>query len=161
MMTKLSTLAIFLCVSGVASAHVMLDQPAVLAGQSYRAVFVVGHGCAGAPTTGLRVRIPAGFRNAKPLPKPGWNIALDAAAGEIAWSAAGQGLPDAWADEFVLRGEAPRQAGALWFKILQTCGGTSVDWAEIPASGTATRGLKSPAALLEVIPSEAAAEHVH
>ena len=72
------------------------------------------------------------------------------------WTANGpdSALPDAWYDEFVLRGGAPAQAGPIWFRVLQTCDRASQDWAEIPASGTSTKGLKAPAALLEVISSE-------
>ena len=48
----------------------------------------------------------------------------------------------------------------MWFKVLQTCEKGSIDWAEVPASGTSTKGLKTPAALLEIIPSDHAG-HAH
>ena len=167
-------LAAGLCLSATAGvfAHVVLDEPAVLAGRSYRAVLRVGHGCNGAATSGIRVLIPSGFQGAKPMPKPGWTLAVKlekpdkpyASHGkqvtedvtEISWTANSKDnwLPDAWYDEFVLRGGAPAQAGPIWFRVLQTCDRASQDWAEIPASGTSTKGLKAPAALLEVISSE-------
>ena len=52
------------------------------------------------------------------------------------------------------------EAGPMWFKVLQTCEKGSIDWAEVPVSGTSTKGLKAPAALLEIIPSDHAG-HAH
>ncbi|MDB5849509.1 MAG: nuclear export factor [Rhodoferax sp.] len=159
--------------ASAAFAHVSLDEPAALANNGYRAVFNVGHGCDGSPTKAIRVSIPAGFRGAKPLPKAGWVLstqvgkldkpytshgqAVTEGVVEITWTAAAREnfLPDAYFDEFVLRGSLSDAAGPLWFKVLQSCETGAVDWAQIPASGTSTKGLKSPAALLEVIPSEA------
>jgi uncharacterized protein YcnI len=173
-------IATSLALAGTASAfaHVVLDEPAVLAGHSYRAVFRVGHGCDGAATTAIKVFMPPGFSGAKPMPKPGWVLAVKTQkldkpyvnhgmqisedVSEISWTAAGKDnvLPDAWYDEFVLRGSAPAQAGPLWFRVQQTCDKITLDWSQIPAGGTSTQGLKAPAALLEVIPSEAA-DHQH
>lgn len=81
---------------------------------------------------------------------------------EITWVANGRdnALPDTWYDEFVLRGTTPQQAGPLWFKVLQTCEKGQNDWSEVPASGTSTHGLKTPAVLLEVIDTGTAA-HQH
>ena len=143
-----------------------------MANTSYSATLRVGHGCDGSPTVALRVTLPAGFKGAKPMPKAGWVLAIQSAklakpyddlgknvtedVSEITWTAASKenGLPDAYYDEFVLRGGLPAQAGPMWFKVLQTCDKGSNNWAEVPATGTSTQGLKSPAALLEIIPSE-------
>ncbi|MCZ8253321.1 MAG: YcnI family protein [Hylemonella sp.] len=162
-----------------AQAHVVLEEPAALAGSSYRAAFRVGHGCAGSPTTGIRVFIPAGVRGAKPMPKAGWTLTTQRAplaqpydnhgktvredVVEISWTVQNpaQALPDDWYDEFVLRATLPAQAGALWFRVLQTCASGQLDWADIPAQGTSTRGMKTPAALLEVLPSGGASAHAH
>jgi uncharacterized protein YcnI len=46
------------------------------------------------------------------------------------------------------------------FKVLQTCEKGSIDWAEMPAAGTSAHSLKSPAAMLEIIPSDHAG-HQH
>jgi uncharacterized protein YcnI len=152
-------------------AHVTLADQAALAGTYYRATLRVGHGCDGSPMTALRVTIPAGFTGAKPMPKAGWVLAVQTGTlatpyndhgrqvtegvTAITWTATpGNALPDAYYDEFVLRGALPAQAGAMWFKVLQTCEKGRTDWAEIPASGSATQGLKTPAALLDIIPSE-------
>jgi uncharacterized protein YcnI len=46
----------------------------------------------------------------------------------------------------------------MWVKVLQTCENGQNDWSDIPASGSSTRGLKSPAALLDV---QSAPKHEH
>ena len=152
-------------------AHITLADQAALAGTYYRATLRVGHGCDGSPTTALRVTIPDGFKGAKPMPKPGWVLStkvgtlatpfddhgkkITEGVTEITWTAGSKdsALPDAYYDEFVLRGGLPATAGPMWFKVLQTCEKGSTDWAQVPASGTSDKGLKLPAALLEIIPS--------
>lgn len=81
---------------------------------------------------------------------------------DVTWTAASKDnwLPDAYYEEFVMRGGLPETGGAMWFKVLQTCDKGSIDWSQIPATGTDTKGLKAPAALLEIIPSGTAG-HQH
>ena len=158
--------------------HIVLQDGASAAGASYRATFKVGHGCDSSPTTGLRVTIPAGFNGAQPMPKPGWTVttqvgklpqpstshgkAVTEGILEIRWEANGpaNALPHAFYDEFVLRGTTPSKPGPLWFKVVQTCEKGENAWVEIPATGTSTTGLKSPAALLEVLDIQATG-HTH
>jgi len=160
-------------------AHVVLEDQVALAGSSYKAVLRVGHGCAGAPTSTIRVLLPAGFQGAKPMPKAGWTLStrseklpqpytshgktVSEDVVEITWTAASRDswLADAWYDEFVLRGTLPASAGPLWFKVLQGCEPGRLDWVEVPAQGTSTKGLKAPAVLLEVIPSGPASHAAH
>ncbi len=162
-----------------ASSHIVLDEPAALAGTSYKAAFRVGHGCDGSPTTAIKVFMPAGFSGARPMPKPGWTLAtrveklarpytshgkpVTEDVAEVSWTATSRDswLPDAWYDEFVLRGGLPATAGPMWFRVVQVCETGSIDWAQLPASGTSTRGLKSPAALLDIIESGQAGGHQH
>jgi len=169
--TKIIAACALLTAATVSFSHIVLSEPAALAGTSYRATLRVGHGCDGSPVTALRVTLPAGFMGAKPMPKAGWLLSVKSAklaqsyvshgktitddVTEITWTAAGKdnGLPDAYYDEFVLRGGLPSAAGPMWFKVLQTCEKGSIDWAETPAGGTSTQGLKYPAALLEIIES--------
>ncbi|MDD0817068.1 YcnI family protein [Curvibacter sp. HBC28] len=165
--------------SALASAHVTLEQPQAAAGSAYKAVFKVGHACAGATaTTGITVRLPAGFRGAQPIPKAGWTARVQRAplavpyeshgrritedVVEVSWRAnnADAALPGAFYDEFTVRGTLPASEGALWFKVLQSCDVGEADWAEVPASGTSTEGLKAPAARLLLGPAPAAV-HVH
>jgi periplasmic copper chaperone A len=163
--------ATMLMLSGAAFGHVVLLEPAALASTSYRAAFRVGHGCDGSPTTAIKVTLPAGFQGAKPMPHAGWVLSvrdeplakpyrshgkeITRDVVEVTWTATSREhwLQDGWYDEFVLRGGLPEQAGPMWFKVLQTCEKGSNNWAELPASGTSTKGLKVPAALLEIIES--------
>ena len=162
-----------------ANAHVVLQDQAALANTSYRAAFRVGHGCNGSPTTAIKVALPAGFRGAKPMPHAGWRVVATSEklaqpykshgkdithdVTQVTWTAnsPADALPDSHYDEFVLRGSLPDAGGPIWFKIWQTCEVGANNWVEVPASGTSTQGLKSPAALLEVIPSGPAGQHQH
>jgi uncharacterized protein YcnI len=164
---------------GAAQSHVVLQDPAAAAGAGYRATFTLGHGCAGAATTAIKIRIPEGFQGAQPMPKPGWTLSTRRAhlaspygshgktiaedVVEVSWTANGpeNALPEAWYDEFVLRGTTPQQPTTLWFKVLQTCEKGQNDWSQVPASGSSTEGLKSPAALLEVLDTGSSGGHQH
>lgn len=156
-----------------AAAHVTLEQREAVAGAPYKAVLRVTHGCDGSPTHTVRVILPPGFRGARPMVKPGWAIEIRRAplavpyeshgrritddVVEVMWTAASRDawLADAHYDEFVLRGSAPEAPGPAWFQVRQLCERGEWNWAEVPASGTSTRGLKAPAALLEVRPAGA------
>ena len=159
--------------------HIVLENKSAPTGSNYKAVFQVGHGCNGAPTTAIAVQIPPGFEGAKPFAKAGWTISTQGNTA-VTWTAASKeaALPDAHVDEFILRGKLPDAAGPLWFKVMQTCDDgvskSSNHWADIPATGSSTKGLKTPAALLEVVapdapmttapapaPAPAPAEHKH
>jgi uncharacterized protein YcnI len=159
-----------------AQAHVVLTEPQAVAGSYYKATLRVGHGCNGLATDGIVVQVPTGFQGAKPQPKAGWVVTSRKAplaqpysshgqtvtddVVEVRWTALSKdhALPDEQFDEFAFMGRLPKQVGPLWVKVLQTCDGGRNDWSEVPASGTATRGLKQPAALLEV---QAAPKHEH
>jgi uncharacterized protein YcnI len=156
--------------SPVLHAHIVLAEPKAVAGSYYKATLRVGHGCNGSATHGLVVQVPAGFQGAKPQPKAGWAIAVRKAklvkpyqshgktvnedVVELRWTAVNKeaALADEHFDEFSFMGRLPEQAGALWVKVLQTCENGQNDWSDIPAQGVSTRGLKSPAALLDVLP---------
>ena len=70
-------------------------------------------------------------------------------------------LRSAYYDEFVFRGNTPNRPGPLWFKVLQQCAGSSLQWTQVPASGISTHGLESPAAVLEVLDIQAGQDHNH
>lgn len=157
-------------------AHIVLSEPSPIAGTYYKATLRVGHGCNGSATQGLIIQVPAGFQGAKPQPKAGWTVATRKAklaqpynshgktvtddVVELRWTATSQdaALPDDQFDEFAFMGRLPDQAGPMWIKVLQTCESGQNDWSEIPARGINTRGLKLPAALLDV---QSAAKHEH
>ena len=178
MKLRASLFSLLGCALGAAHAHVTLEQAKAPAGSTVKAVLRVGHGCDGSDTHTLRVGIPTGFRGAKPMPKAGWSLEVRKAAltqpyeshgrqviedvVEITWKANSRDawLVDAHYDEFVVRGQLPDKAGALWFKVQQLCERGQLNWADVPAAGTSIRGLKSPAVLLEVTP-DGAAGHSH
>jgi periplasmic copper chaperone A len=163
-----------------AFSHITLEQQQVESGATYKAVLRVGHGCEGLPTTAVRVQLPAGFQDAKPMPKTGWTLQTKSEKlatpydnhgkqitediTEITWTVKAPefALKDSEYDEYTLRGRAVMPAGAAWFKVTQLCQEGSKTgsnrWTEIPANGTSTRGMKYPAALLNVVaPSTASA----
>lgn len=171
-------LGLFLAVSS-AFAHVTLAQPAALSGTTYRAALGVGHGCDGFSTTALKVSMPAGFRDARPMPKPGWTVVVRRSAlqepyddhgkrvtegvSEITWTATSRDnwLPDAYFDEFVFRGRVVAKAGPMWFKVIQTCEQGNRQWVDVPLVNESEHGLKAPAALLDVIDGGSGARHHH
>jgi uncharacterized protein YcnI len=118
------------------AAHVTLETQQAPANGSYKAVIRVPHGCEGKPTTALRVRIPEGVIAVKPMPKPGWQLAvvkgkydrpyyygsqLTEGVKEIDWS--GGQLPDEFYDEFVFVGRLTDFAlgTVLSFPTVQEC----------------------------------------
>lgn len=160
--------AVLSCVAlagaAAASAHVTLPPGGATVGSDYEAAFRVGHACQGArATTGIAVRLPKGFALADAQERKGWKLEVQKAGdGEVRWTAdsAQAALPSGERAEFVLRGKLPAAPGPLWFKVLQTCDTGSVDWANLPASGTSTAGVDNPAARLDVLPVGVAAVDV-
>lgn len=170
--SKLIAACAVFTVSMNALAHVTLEQSDTEINTFTKATLRVGHGCEGLPTAVLRVQIPDGFQGAKPMPKQGWALAtvrsklatpydnhgtaVTEDVSEISWTANSQEayLADSHYDEFVLRGKAPATAGPLWFKVTQLCKEGDKKgqnpWVEVPATGTSTKDLKYPAALLNV-----------
>jgi len=169
--------ALWLC-SATVHAHIVLVESQAVAGSYHKASLRVGHGCNGSATTALAVQVPADFQGAKPQPKPGWTVAIRKAqlakpytshgktvtddVVEVRWTAASKeaALPDEQFDDFAFMGRLPDQPGPVWVKVLQICDSGQNDWSEIPARGTSTKGLKLPAALLDVQPAPAH-EHEH
>ncbi len=160
-----------------ANAHVTLEYQVANAGSTYKATFRVGHGCGESPTREITVTVPPGVQDAKPMPKPGWTIAIEreklaqprsdhgkSVADEvrrIRWSAntAADALPGHFYDEFALQARLPGQAGMLYWPVAQVCEKGRMDWTEVPAAGQNPHDLKSPAAALELLP--ASGGHAH
>lgn len=134
-----------------AKAHVVIE-PAEVAAHSYaRLAFRVGHGCGTAATIAIEVALPEGVSMARPMPKPGWDIAIERrplarpvssghglvreAPASIAWR--GGPLPDAHYDEFIMMIRAPDQPGTtLVFPVVQRCeGGAQHAWVELAEPG--------------------------
>jgi len=169
-------LSSFICF-GDAHAHIVLTDQLAVSGSYYKATLRVGHGCGDEPTTAIIVKIPAGFEGAKPQPKFGWaltikkeplskpykshgkTIAEDVV--EIKWEASNKDfyLPNEQFDEFSFFTHLPAKEGPYWVSVKQECTKEFNDWSEVPASGTSTKGLKTPAALLELLPSQEQHHH--
>ncbi|WP_207537332.1 YcnI family copper-binding membrane protein [Sabulicella rubraurantiaca] len=144
-----------------AAAHVTVQPPEVPAQSYARIAFAVPHGCAGQPTTAIEVTLPEDVPSARPMPKPGWETAIETrplarpvptahglvreAPATIAWR--GGPLSDAYYEEFVMMIRTPDRSGeVLRFAVAKICtGGIRHDW-----SGEA--GSRQPAATLRLVP---------
>ena len=160
----------------VVHAHAVLTEQSALAGSYYKGAVRIGHGCEGSATTGVKLFIPSGFEGAKPQPKYGWTLTIKKESlpkpytsngktitedvVEIKWQAISKDfyLPNEQFDEFSFFTRLPAKAGLHWINIRQECVKGINDWAEVPASGTSTKGMKTPAAILELLPSQ---QHDH
>lgn len=171
-LTLIAVAAVLAAGSIPAEAHIVLQSAEAQAGATYRAVLVVGHGCGEAATTGVRVQIPEGFYNVKPMPKEGWTVetvtgpyetpfenhgsVLTEGVKEISWT--GGELPNSFFDEFVFRGQFGAGVATeepFYFPVIQTCGDAESAW--IDTSGDEDAEFPAPA----VSPSPAEAEHHH
>lgn len=155
-----------------AHAHVTLEQRAATAGSTYKAVFRVGHGCAGSATTRISVFLPPGIDDAKPMPKPGWTLErrneasppktdahgklVSQRTAVVSWR--GGPLADDEYDEFVLRASLPATPGRLYFRVLQECEHGENDWAAIASPDDKPA---FPAAVLDLTPPPATPSHAH
>ena len=74
--------------------HISLENRTATAGTSYKAVLQVGHGCDGSATRQVAVEIPPGFRDAKPMPKPGWTISTQVARLAVPYDSHGKAVTD-------------------------------------------------------------------
>lgn len=147
-------------------AHVTLDNQQAIAGSYYKAILKITHGCDGSPTKRVVVDIPEGFKGAKPMVKPSWEINIQKEklvkpyvshgktihedVTRIEWS--GGLIPAAYYDEFVLVGQLSETPGNLYWKVTQICDTGKMEWVEIPASGKSMKDYKFPAAVLKVLP---------
>jgi len=155
-----------------AFAHAGLETREATIGSTYKAVVKIPHGCDGAATTRVRVRVPNGLIAVKPMPKPGWTLetvrgAYDKAypyyggaelkegVTEVSWS--GGTLPDAFYDEFVLTGLVAKSLTPetpMYFPILQDCETGSRNWVDVPAAGQNAHDLKSPAPAVRLVQAQ-------
>ncbi len=172
-MIRTTTTALVLTLGTLASpalAHVSLEQKEARVGATYKAVLRVPHGCGDQATHTLRVQIPEGFINVKPMPKAGWTLETIRGAyensydyygspmaegvKEIVWS--GGNLLNEHYDEFVFRGTF---AGTLeadqsfYFPTVQECENGEEAWIE----QTDDHDAPKPAPGLKLLP----ADHQH
>ncbi|NES14205.1 MULTISPECIES: YcnI family protein [Micromonospora] len=135
-----------------ASAHVVTT-PNTADTKFFHTAFRVGHGCAGSPTTAVRVQIPEGLHLVTPDPVPGWEVQVTRAHGqghgfgritEVAW--VGGPLPDHDVQLFGLGFRIGRKAPeVLWFPTVQQCEVGESDWVQIPPSVEEWHNVPNPA----------------
>ena len=156
--------------AGAASAHVTLETGQATAGSTYKAIFRVPHGCDGSATVKITVKIPEGYFAVKPMPHAGWTIStatgkyakaydnygtkVGEGVTEVTWS--GGNLPDAYYDEFVMRGSLAGDlpAGKIYFPVVQECEKGVERWIEIPEAGKSSDDYKTPAPGLTIVPKQ-------
>jgi len=156
--------------AGAVHAHPTLEQPAGIAGKSYKAVFRIAHGCGASPTREIEVDIPPGVRGARPMPKPGWQpVAVRAPLQSpytshgrrvtedtvrVRWTARSveDMLPNAHYDEFVVMVVLPDLPGPVYWPLRQVCEPGRTDWVNVPPLGQESSSVKDPAPMLQVMP---------
>ena len=161
--------AVFVC---CASAHVTLETQQAPVGAPYKAVLRVPHGCDGAATVALRVRVSEGVIAVKPMPKLGWKIETVSgkypkpysffrdeklSEGVLEISFTGGSLPDSYYDEFVFSGflAGDLEPGkVLYFPVVQECEKGVHRWIEIPAAGKSSSDYPEPAPGLKLLPKK-------
>jgi len=144
--------ALLLAAASPAAAHVTVDPPEAQAASYTRLAFRVGHGCGGAATTAIEVALPPGLTVARPMPKPGWEIAIEPGT-SVAWR--GGPLPDAWYDEFVMLVRTPDGGGeALAFPVTQRCGEEVAAWTQLAAAGEPRPRFPAPMLMLAQAPAQ-------
>ena len=152
---------IFVATTHIALAHATLEQESVSQNTTEKLTVRIGHGCDGAATLRIRVRIPDGMIAVKPMPKAGWTLetvvepyaepyeyygnTLTEGVREIVWSGE---LADANYDEFVFRAritDATEADSILYVPIVQECADAAERWIEIPEAGQSSDDLTKPA----------------
>jgi uncharacterized protein YcnI len=152
-----------------AFAHVTLEGRQAAVGATYKAVFVVPHGCAGSATVKLRVQIPPGVIVTEAKATSGWQVStvtgkyaseyefggkkVTEGITEVDWS--GGKLPDKTRETFVIEtfltgGLKPNTT--LYFPVVQECEQGVNRWIEIPADADHSHEKKWPAPGVKLVP---------
>lgn len=176
--TTIAASALLLTAAVPASAHITIpDGRAIVAGTTAVISLRVPHGCAGAPTDTVELKIPEGVTNVQPRLLAGWDISLEyadesespaasAAAGGhdeeealvsvVRWS--GGSLPDALYQDFQIRASFPDAPGTVTFPVVQRCGDVEEAWIQVPAQGQDSHDLDFPAPVVTLIPADQATD---
>lgn len=151
-----------------AFAHVTFETQEAQIGQTYKAVLRIPHGCGTEATNAVRIQIPEGFYNVKPMPKAGWTLetvtgpyaqsydnhgtAMTEGVTEIVWKDGN--LPNEWYDEFVFRGTfaGTLEPGKFYFPAIQECAGGEEAWIDV----TGDENADMPAPSVELVPATSA-----
>jgi uncharacterized protein YcnI len=162
---RLLPLAAIVLAPGMARAHVSIVSGPGFASTTQEITFGVGHGCAGADTTKVRVEIPADVLSVRPMRSDFGKVSVEKdAAGTItavSWQKADADALDADIAYYklVVRLKVPNKPfTTVYFKAQQTCramDGTlsTVDWTMLPTDPVVDGGADEPAAALVVLPA--------
>ncbi|MCE4225327.1 DUF1775 domain-containing protein [Methylobacterium sp. C25] len=159
-----------------ALAHAVLERKEATPNASYRGVVQIMHGCEGKATTRVTVTIPEGVIGAKPMPKPGWQLAttkgsyakayqsfhgkVSEGVTAITWS--GGSVGDDEVDEFTFFARisddfAP--GSTVYFPVEQECAGAGdkglLAWTQVPKAGQNPHDLKTPAPGVRIVAAKA------
>jgi periplasmic copper chaperone A len=167
-MRSLWLVSVLVSIAGAAAAHVTASPDQAKAGSYFITSFTVPHGCAGASTVAVRIKLPDDVQDVKPQMKPGWTVevvrrklaqavrdshgnTITEAVDEVDWR--GGPLPDSLYDSFGLLMKLPDRAGAtLYFPTVQECQSGVHRWIEIPAAGQQWHDLQEPAPFVKLTP---------
>jgi periplasmic copper chaperone A len=147
-------------VASSAQAHVVFNQTNVTPGALTTLELRVTHGCEGAATKEVRIKMPVGVTRVTPRALAGWQVAITKRPlpapvtlhGEtitetvdtIIWS--GGSFPDVSYQQFELRALMPENAGTtLYFPVEQICETGATSWSQIPATPAGWGALRTPA----------------
>lgn len=147
--SRAALVAALFAVPTIAFAHGVLDPSVAAPGVPWEGAVVIGHGCDGAATTGVRLKLPAGAQNVTPGAAPaGWTVSREGT--DIVWS--GGTLAPKEPGSFPISATFSGNIGdQRWVEIDQTCGDKQALWAQIPAAGQDAHDLKQPAASLTLV----------
>ena len=118
-------------IGGTAFAHIEPDPPAAQQGATVTVGFMVEHGCAGSPTTGLDIKLPDGIADARAVDKPGWTATVDSGVVRFVGQSPSGEEPDTFSISFT----TPGTPGEVYFPTVQKCLEGSADWLDIAEEG--------------------------
>lgn len=119
-----------------ASAHVHSVPEKVVAGAATTVSFVIGHGCAGSPTTKVAIKVPSTVTNVAGVAPKGWKATVNGMVVTFSGSTLATKLADKTKGLFGVSFVAPSTTGVLEFPTVQTCLKGATSWIQPPpASG--------------------------
>ncbi len=170
----LGAAALAVALPTAASAHVGMTADSAAAGSYAVLTFAVPHGCDGAPTTRIAVRLPVGLHTVTPTVNPGWTVAkrteklaepvttphgavLTERVAEVVWTARTP-LDEGYRDTLSLQVPLPEDGAGqqLVFPTVQTCTKGETAWTQVAAPGQDPETLEHPAPTLDVEAADAA-----
>ena len=137
--------AVLAGLAGSAGAHVTSAEEPVAAGEPTPVTFSFDHGCAGQPTTYLRVQIPAGVTEVAADAPEGWTATVTGE--EVRWD--GGSIPDGETVPFVASMVIDVPEGTtLHFPTIQGCPTAEEAWIQIPDASNPEPDYPAPSVLV-------------